>query len=212
MLKVQEIKDAKHSGIGKTPLKLSDGNGLQLHVFPNERKTWIYSYRFKGKQKNITLGKFPAMTATVARSIVLNLKRQIEEEPNQEPSLDDRKNKSNKDNEDRLFGLVMNKWLEYKEAKLARSTYIRNAGALQKHVLPVLGKMYIDEITDKDVLNLAFKMQSQGKNEMAKRVVRLIGQILQYSRIRLGKTKFTLSHGLTKELDDHEVKNMPRIE
>ena len=48
MLKAQEIKDAKHSGIGKAPLKLSDGGGLQLHVFANGRKTWIYSYRFQG--------------------------------------------------------------------------------------------------------------------------------------------------------------------
>nr|MBP8207747.1 DUF4102 domain-containing protein [Acinetobacter sp.] len=66
MLKAQEIKDAKHSGIGKAPLKLSDGGGLQLHVFANGRKTWIYSYRFQGKQKNITLGKYPQMTTIVA--------------------------------------------------------------------------------------------------------------------------------------------------
>ena len=33
VLKAQQIKDAKHSGVGKAPLKLSDGNGLQLHVF-----------------------------------------------------------------------------------------------------------------------------------------------------------------------------------
>ena len=48
MLKAQQIKDAKHSGVGKAPLKLSDGNGLQLHVFANGRKTWIYSYRYNG--------------------------------------------------------------------------------------------------------------------------------------------------------------------
>ncbi|MGQ1368368.1 hypothetical protein ACT4YY_13445 [Acinetobacter baumannii] len=30
---------------------MSDGNGLQLHVFANGRKTRIYSYRYNGKQK-----------------------------------------------------------------------------------------------------------------------------------------------------------------
>ncbi|AUX90199.1 MULTISPECIES: Arm DNA-binding domain-containing protein [Acinetobacter] len=91
MLKAQEIKDAKHSGIGKAPLKLSDGGGLQLHVFANGRKTWIYSYRFQGKQKNITLGKYPQMTTIVARSSAANLKKQLAENPDKELVLTNRK-------------------------------------------------------------------------------------------------------------------------
>ena len=93
VLKAQQIKDAKHSGVGKAPLKLSDGNGLQLHVSANGRKTWIFSYRYNGKQKNITLGKYPQMTAIVARSNAANLKKQLDESPDQDPSISSKKSK-----------------------------------------------------------------------------------------------------------------------
>ena len=106
MLKAQQIKDAKHSGVGKAPLKLSDGNGLQLHVFANGRKTWIYSYRYNGKQKNITLGKYPQVTAIVARSNAANLKKQLEENPEQDPSIGSTKNKKVELDNSKLFRVV----------------------------------------------------------------------------------------------------------
>ena len=56
MLTDTKIKRLKPTADKKTPDKYSDGNGLQLHVFPTGRMTWIYAYRFNGKQKNLTLG------------------------------------------------------------------------------------------------------------------------------------------------------------
>lgn len=58
MLTDSKIKRFKPSADTKKPDKYSDGNGLQLHVFPHGRMTWIYAYRFNGKQKNINLGTY----------------------------------------------------------------------------------------------------------------------------------------------------------
>lgn len=211
MLKTQQIKDAKHSEVGKAPLKLSDGNGLQLHVFANGRKTWIYSYRYNGKQKNITLGKYPQMTAIVARSNAANLKKQLEENPDQDPSTSNTKNKKVELDNSKLFRVVADKWFMFKKCGHAYTTYNRNLGAIRKHVFPTLGDKSVDDINPDEILDIATKMQANGTIEMAKRVVRLIGQIFKFARRKLKLTKNNPTVGLVEELDDHKVKHMPRI-
>ncbi|HKX63977.1 MAG TPA: Arm DNA-binding domain-containing protein, partial [Rhizomicrobium sp.] len=47
--------------------KLSDMGGLQLWVYPNGTKAWRFAYRFGGKQKLLTLGRYPATTLLEAR-------------------------------------------------------------------------------------------------------------------------------------------------
>lgn len=211
MLKAQQIKDVKHSGVGKAPVKLSDGNGLQLHVFANGRKTWIYSYRYKGKQKNITLGKYPQVTAIVARSNAANLKKQLEENPDQDPSIGSTKNKKVELDNSRLFRSVAEKWFMSKKDYHADTTYNRNLGAIKNHIFPILGDKSIDDIIQDEIFNIATKMQANGTIEMAKRVVRLVGQIYQFARIKLKLTKNNPTIGLIEDLDTHKVKHMPRI-
>ena len=67
MLTDSKIKRLKPPLNAKKPDKYSDGNGLQLHVFPNGRMTWIYAYRFNRKQKNLTLGSYEFMSLAQAR-------------------------------------------------------------------------------------------------------------------------------------------------
>ena len=52
---------------GASPIKVSDGGGLFLHVRPSGVKTWRYSYRHGGKQKTVVLGRFPELSIEVAR-------------------------------------------------------------------------------------------------------------------------------------------------
>ncbi|MZR14270.1 tyrosine-type recombinase/integrase [Maritimibacter sp. DP07] len=47
--------------------KLSDGEGLQLHIQPTGSKLWRLAYRFQGKQKTLALGKYPDVSLKAAR-------------------------------------------------------------------------------------------------------------------------------------------------
>jgi hypothetical protein len=46
----------RQSKPGEKLLKLSDGGGLQLQVFPNGSKLWRGAYRYNGKQKTFAMG------------------------------------------------------------------------------------------------------------------------------------------------------------
>ncbi|MEM8615349.1 MAG: Arm DNA-binding domain-containing protein, partial [Pseudomonadota bacterium] len=48
--------------------KHADGGGLTLLVKPNGSKLWRLRYRFDGKQKDLALGKYPAVSLADARA------------------------------------------------------------------------------------------------------------------------------------------------
>jgi hypothetical protein len=47
--------------------EMAEASGLALRVSPNGAKTWVWRYRFEGKQKRLTLGAYPAMSLSDAR-------------------------------------------------------------------------------------------------------------------------------------------------
>ena len=51
-----------------SPRKYFDGEGLFLYVPPNGSKLWRMSYRFDGKTKLLSFGKYPAVSLRDARA------------------------------------------------------------------------------------------------------------------------------------------------
>ncbi len=49
--------------------KLSDGDGLQLHITPQGSKLWRMAYRWQGKQKTLAFGAYPLIPLAQARDM-----------------------------------------------------------------------------------------------------------------------------------------------
>ena len=47
--------------------EMAEASGLAVRVSPNSAKTWVWRYRFAGKQRRLTLGSYPAMSLGEAR-------------------------------------------------------------------------------------------------------------------------------------------------
>jgi len=65
-----ELKVRNGNGNGKAaakPVKMTDGNGMQLLITPNGSKYWRFQYRFGSKQKILALGVYPEVTLSEAR-------------------------------------------------------------------------------------------------------------------------------------------------
>lgn len=70
----RQIKAAKPSDTGKK-IKLFDGGGLYLEVTPAGGKVFRLKYRFAGKEKTLTIGKYPAFSLVEARQAAENAHR-----------------------------------------------------------------------------------------------------------------------------------------
>src|ERR1035438_5650250 len=60
-----EIKRAKAA---EKAYSMGDGGGLYLWVKPTGGKLWRWSYRFEGKEKLMSLGKYPDVSLALARA------------------------------------------------------------------------------------------------------------------------------------------------
>ena len=58
------IRAAKH---GPKPIKLADERGLFLLVQPSGGKLWRLKYKFQGKEKKLSLGRYPDVSLKEAR-------------------------------------------------------------------------------------------------------------------------------------------------
>src|SRR5262249_47947836 len=47
---------------------IADGEGLTFRITPAGAKFWVLRYRVDGRQRSLTLGQYPAMTLTAART------------------------------------------------------------------------------------------------------------------------------------------------
>ena len=70
----RQIKNAKPTGTGKKA-KLFDGGGLYLEVTPAGGKIFRLKYRINGKEKTLTIGKYPAVSLSEARQAAENARR-----------------------------------------------------------------------------------------------------------------------------------------
>ena len=57
---------------------MTDATGLAVRVSPNSAKTWVWRYRFGGKQKRLTLGSYPAMSLGEARGKLGHAQEKLE--------------------------------------------------------------------------------------------------------------------------------------
>ncbi len=75
MLTDKQIQGAK----ARTKLYgLADGNGLHLEVTPVGGKHWRLRYRFRGKEKMLALGAYPAVRVPQARQRAGEARQELE--------------------------------------------------------------------------------------------------------------------------------------
>ncbi|GBQ09050.1 Arm DNA-binding domain-containing protein [Saccharibacter floricola] len=60
-----DVAARKAKGAEK-PYKLSDSQGLFLYVQPNGSRLWRMKYRFGGKERLLSFGKYPEVTLSSA--------------------------------------------------------------------------------------------------------------------------------------------------
>ena len=64
MLTVKQIEAAKPKD---KPYRMLDSNGLYLYVPVSGKKVWQLRYKLDGKEKVLTVGKYPLMSLQEAR-------------------------------------------------------------------------------------------------------------------------------------------------
>lgn len=189
------------------PDKHSDAHGLQLHVFATGRMSWIYAYRHDGKQRTLTIGKYPAVSLADARRKRDEARQQIEQgiDPNQTKQQAKRTEESLD-----TFAHIARQWLSDQADAVKPTTQTRSRGMLENDLIPMIGDKPIRGLKASDILAVAKKVEDRGAAEVARRVIRLAGSVLRYA-IRHDLADNDPTPRLGEALKPRKVENMARV-
>lgn len=176
MLTIIKVKAAKPTD---KDYKLADGEGLYLLVSKTGNKYWKFRYYWRGKEKKLSLGRYPDVGLAEARDLRYEKRKLLAEgiDPAR-PVVDP----------ERRFQMVAEEWLSMREKRLAASTCKNTRDRLHYHVFPKMGDRDINDIEPADVLQLIRSIEANGTFEISNTIYGYIGGIYKYA-IAVGLAK-----------------------
>lgn len=152
------------------PYKLADANGLYLFVAPTGLKSWRMKYRFAGKEKLLTFGRFPKLSLADARARRETAKGQLRAgiDPAAAPAASDFETTARA-----WFALQCPRWSDSHAADVLSS--------LERDVFPSLGQRSMARIRPTNVLAIVHSIEKRGRVQTAKRMRQRLSAIFRYA-------------------------------
>jgi integrase len=161
-------------------VKLSDGGGLQLWVFPDGAKRWRLAYRAGGSQKLLAIGVYPDVGLKDAREARAVAKRilagggdpmAVKKQARAEQAVASAN----------TFEAIAAELVEKKRDEDKADRTISKTEWLLSLAYPEIGAQPIKEITAPDILRVLRTVAARGRFESAKRLRATIGQVFRYA-------------------------------
>jgi len=158
--------------------RVSDSHGLCIEINPNGSKLWRHRYRFNNKATMIALGSYPEISLLDARQARDRNKKLLKQGLNpKHPRID-----SNNDNPDEISfnGMFLN-WLNNKKDEWSPGYAEDTLQRANSYLLPIIGKMSIDEISSPDMLKLLLQIQDKGLLDTLQKVKGIANGVFSHS-------------------------------
>lgn len=196
---------------GAKPYKRSDGGGLHLLVTPQGSKLWRLAYRYDGKQKLLSFGKYPAVSLSKAREERDVAKTQLADgiDPSRVRKAEKTKSLVATPAEDD-WRAVCREWWEKRRREGASSTTLKKLIWLLEKTNPALGGKSPRDITAPELLTVLRTVEAAGSFETAKRLRSTCGQVFRYA-IATGRADRDVAADLQGALTSPRPKHHPAI-
>ena len=188
-----------------------DGNGLYIRVKSDGNKSWQLRYKKPdGKWSWLGLGGYPEISGQLARKKAKELLDDVSRGENPIVSKQERKRQELEQN-NATFALLAREWLHTKKDHWAQGTMVRNKGALEKHIFPVMGKRLYVSIRPQEWMELLKGIQqAKGIFEQVNRIRAMCRDIYDYAKVT-GHIDFNPLDGLQKYLTQGRKENMAHV-
>ena len=164
--------------------RLTDGWGLHLTVKPTGSKLWQFRYRFMGREKLLSLGRYPIVSLAEARTKRDDAKRLLADgqDPSVQKKLDaiDAHVKARmtfKEVADEYYGNLVDRGLA--DATLRKKRWHIEDLAKPLHSRP------IDQITAAELLHLLKPIERSGRRETAKKLRATISAVFRLAMVTM---------------------------
>ncbi|MCK1758766.1 tyrosine-type recombinase/integrase [Bradyrhizobium sp. 137] len=162
--------------------KLSDAGGLYLLVEANGSKLWRHAFRFAGKQKLLSLGKYPLVSLAAARDANKRLLA-AGIDPSEKRKADERAALAAPLT---TFNALADAWLANQRETDKSATTLDKLTWIIDLVRPQIGQLQIGAITSANVLEALRKVEATGRHgknryETTKRCRATLSRVFSYA-------------------------------
>lgn len=147
------------------PYKVADGHGLYIDVRQTGSKFWRQKYRFNGKEKLLTHGKYPNVTLAKARILRDEALALLSE--GVDPSKVKRQAKEQLSN---TFGIIAKEWFDNQAINWKPTHAQKVWRQMERDLLPTLADQPIEKITPTDLLEVLKRVERRGALDVASRL------------------------------------------
>jgi len=159
--------------------KITDSDGLYLHVAETGGKLWRFRYRFDGKEKLLALGSYPEISLLDARQKRDEARRQLAH--NIDPGAIRKAQKQANIQETETFEVIAREWHNKFMPIWKESHSSRVLSRLERDVFPHISKRPIAQIKAPELLGVLRRLESRGILHTAHIIRGICGQIFRYA-------------------------------
>ncbi len=163
--------------------KLSDGGGLFLVVTPAKTALWRLKYHIGNKEKTYSIGLYPMVSLEVARKQRDILRLQIGQ-GNDPVSARRVKKAENVSATDQSFESAFRMWLTMKEKEWSPHHFKISKRAIERDVLPTLGKLPIRDITPSHVSGVIEQIAKRGIFDTVSKILQHCSGVFRMAQAR----------------------------
>ena len=179
-----------------------DGDGLYLNVTKTGSRSWVFRYSMAARRRDIGLGSFPAISLARARTLAGGHRTAVAEgrDPLAEKQAAKRKASipTFREAAEQTFEANQPRWRNGKHTKSWWQT-------LERHAMPILGDMPVDQIGREDVLRVLTPIWGV-RMEIARRVRQRIRSVLKWAMAH-----GYVEHNAAGEAIDGALPPMPKV-
>jgi len=168
------------------PITKTDGDGLSFSLSAKGTAAWTLRYYFAGKQKELTLGRYPDLSLTEARKLAAEKRVEVNR------GVDVALAKQNRIEADKLAALVAKTdtvkalyedWFA-RQIEEQRKEPKQVSGVFALHILPIIGNKEVTDIKPADIDRLLRPLSDRGVFQTARKVLQLTKTLFNYAMKR----------------------------
>lgn len=170
----------KNANPREKPYKLTDAGSLYLYVAPTGSKTWRWKYRIGGKEKLLSIGRYPSISLKEARRQRDTARAQLASGSDPAAQKQEAKKATQHQHETR-FEAVARHWHKLKSSNWLPRYAATVLSRLEVNLFPSIGDHQVDQISAPKMLEVIRAIEARGAMDIAHRITNHASDIFVFA-------------------------------
>jgi integrase len=182
-LSVKQIERWLRSPDRRAGQKLSDGGGLYLTFLPSRRASWQVRYTHGSKLGTFSVGLTDDVSLVQAREARALVRDQVQQ--GLDPVIERLARRAEGvANTQQTFSEVAEAWLAKQQGEWAAVHFAKSRRALERDVIPTLGKLPVSRISTAMVAGVVERIQKRGVRDTTQKILQHVRSVFRFAQAK----------------------------